>query len=58
MAGPRWAETREALAGLADVASQYDVDGIDVHFLNDPRVGQNMTTAQASPRNRAGSGLR
>lgn len=46
MAGRRWAETREALAGLADVASHYDLDGIDLHFLNDRRVGRNMKNAQ------------
>lgn len=47
MAGRRWRETRAALAGLADTASKYDVDGVDVHFLNSPVVGANMKSAQA-----------
>ncbi|KAG8683307.1 hypothetical protein FRC09_016163, partial [Ceratobasidium sp. 395] len=42
MEGESWAEARDALAGLADAAAKYDQDGIDVHFLNDPRVGTNM----------------
>ncbi|CAE6431781.1 unnamed protein product [Rhizoctonia solani] len=42
MEGTSWAETREALAGLADAAAKYDQEGIDVHFLNDQRVGTNM----------------
>ncbi|CEL61071.1 hypothetical protein RSOLAG1IB_04311 [Rhizoctonia solani AG-1 IB] len=42
MEGGSWVEAREALAGLADAAAKYDQDGIDVHFLNDHRVGTNM----------------
>ncbi|CAE6480527.1 unnamed protein product [Rhizoctonia solani] len=42
MEGSSWIEAREALAGLADAAAKYDQEGIDVHFLNDPRVGTNM----------------
>ncbi|KAG9103467.1 hypothetical protein FRC06_010575 [Ceratobasidium sp. 370] len=42
MEGESWAEARDALAGLADAAARYDQDGIDVHFLNDSRVGTNM----------------
>ncbi|KAJ1304399.1 hypothetical protein OPQ81_005548 [Rhizoctonia solani] len=42
MEGTSWVEAREALAGLADAAAKYDQEGIDVHFLNDPRVGINM----------------
>ncbi|CAE6474346.1 unnamed protein product [Rhizoctonia solani] len=42
MEGSSWVEAREALAGLADAAAKYDQEGIDVHFLNDPRVGTNM----------------
>jgi hypothetical protein len=33
MAGARWFEAREALAGVAELASKYDADGIDIHFL-------------------------
>lgn len=47
MAGRRWRETRAALAGLAGIASQYDVDGVDVHFLNSPVVGENMNSSAA-----------
>ncbi|CAE6481172.1 unnamed protein product [Rhizoctonia solani] len=42
MEGDSWAEAREALAGLADAAAKYDQEGIDVHFLNDQRVGTNI----------------
>ncbi|QRV79163.1 von willebrand factor type A domain protein [Ceratobasidium sp. AG-Ba] len=42
MEGESWAEARDALAGLADAAAKYDQEGIDVHFLNDRRVGVNM----------------
>ncbi|KAH7339433.1 hypothetical protein B0J17DRAFT_694634 [Rhizoctonia solani] len=42
MEGSSWIEAREALAGLADAAAKYDQEGIDVHFLNDHRVGTNM----------------
>ncbi|KAF8608938.1 hypothetical protein BDV93DRAFT_531191 [Ceratobasidium sp. AG-I] len=42
MEGVSWAEAREALAGLADVAGKYGEEGIDVHFLNNTRVGTNI----------------
>ncbi|KAI0353131.1 hypothetical protein OH77DRAFT_1427924 [Trametes cingulata] len=42
--GDRWKEAREALAALADVASKYDTDGIDVCFLNSNKTGSNMTS--------------
>ena len=32
--GSRWDEAGRALATIADVASKYDMDGIDIHFLN------------------------
>ena len=31
--GSRWDEAGRALATIADVASKYDMDGIDIHFL-------------------------
>ncbi|QRV92261.1 von willebrand factor type A domain protein [Ceratobasidium sp. AG-Ba] len=34
MAGSRWQEARDALAGLAKTALQYDSDGIEIFFLN------------------------
>lgn len=42
-------QTREALAALAEIASKYDADGIDVCFLNDRRVGRNMTVRPSLP---------
>lgn len=42
MEGPLWYEARDALAGIAEVAARYDLDGIDVHFLNNPIVGQGL----------------
>ncbi|OJT05416.1 hypothetical protein TRAPUB_3857 [Trametes pubescens] len=42
--GGLWTEAREALAALADVASKYDTDGIDVCFLNSKKTGTNMTS--------------
>lgn len=33
MAGPLWSEARDALAGVAEIASKYDTDGIDIYFL-------------------------
>ncbi|KAG1735453.1 hypothetical protein EDB19DRAFT_1104901 [Suillus lakei] len=34
MAGSLWKEAKQALATLADVAGQYDANGVDIHFLN------------------------
>ncbi|KAI0722380.1 hypothetical protein C8T65DRAFT_137640 [Cerioporus squamosus] len=34
MAGSRWTEARRALAKLADVARDYDENGLDIYFLN------------------------
>ncbi|KAI0375942.1 hypothetical protein BV20DRAFT_26935 [Pilatotrama ljubarskyi] len=42
-----WKEARDALASLAEVASKYDTDGIDVCFLNSEKTGSNMTSASA-----------
>ncbi|KAF8314737.1 hypothetical protein DL93DRAFT_2125638 [Clavulina sp. PMI_390] len=47
MAGKRWRDTRAALAELAGTASGYDVDGVDIHFLNSPVVGDNIKDRQA-----------
>lgn len=33
----------QALAGVADLASKYDSDGVDVYFLNNPRFALNVT---------------
>ena len=37
MSGARWEETRAALAAITPTCVAHDHDGIDVHFLNDPR---------------------
>jgi len=42
MEGSLWAEARDALAGIADVATRYDADGVDIHFLNSPTIGRHM----------------
>jgi len=46
MEGARWQEARDALAALADIASKYDADGIDVCFLNNKHVGTNMKDSE------------
>ncbi|KAG8883459.1 hypothetical protein FRB97_006587 [Tulasnella sp. 331] len=50
MEGALWVETREALAGIADVAARYDADGVDIYFLNDLIVGRNMKTGASVKR--------
>lgn len=48
MAGGRWREAKAALMEVAETASAYDRDGIDVHFMNDNRVGQGLTVRRES----------
>lgn len=48
MAGGRWREAQKALMEVAETASAYDRDGIDVHFMNDTKVGQGLTVSQRS----------
>ena len=36
-------QAQSALASLADIAAQYDADGIDVYFLNSTKEGKGMT---------------
>jgi hypothetical protein len=40
--GGRWFEARDALAPLADLAGQYDADGLDLFFLNSPLHGDGL----------------
>lgn len=47
MAGKRWRDTRAALADLANTAAGYDVDGVEIHFLNSPVVGTHMKDGPA-----------
>ncbi|KAG6864816.1 hypothetical protein C0991_007002 [Blastosporella zonata] len=42
MGGSRWKEAKSALEMLATVATQYDKDGIEIHFLNSDET---MTTS-------------
>ncbi|KAL0957834.1 hypothetical protein HGRIS_000019 [Hohenbuehelia grisea] len=39
MAGKRWVDARDALAGVVDSVSQYGQEGVDIHFLNEERFG-------------------
>ncbi|KAJ7248877.1 hypothetical protein B0H12DRAFT_1229248 [Mycena haematopus] len=43
----RWDEAGNALADLAPAAQRYDSDGIDIHFLNDPRSETGLKTSDA-----------
>ena len=38
-------QANDALSALAGMASEYDANGIDVHFLNSHRCGYNMRSA-------------
>ncbi|KAF8834561.1 hypothetical protein BDN67DRAFT_975920 [Paxillus ammoniavirescens] len=40
--GGRWPQARDALSELAAIASTYDRDGIDIHFLNNSRSAIGM----------------
>ncbi|KAI0774551.1 hypothetical protein C8Q74DRAFT_1369007 [Fomes fomentarius] len=50
MAGRLWTEARDALSVLADAAAEYDQNGIDIYFLNDPKRGKGMRDASAVKR--------
>ncbi|KAG5636194.1 hypothetical protein H0H81_008864 [Sphagnurus paluster] len=42
----RWGQARAALSGLANLAGQYDNDGIDIYFLNSSQVGRDLRDAR------------
>lgn len=42
MAGERWEQAKSAITGVAEIAAEYDDDGIDVYFLNSKRVGKEL----------------
>ncbi|KNZ76427.1 hypothetical protein J132_10402 [Termitomyces sp. J132] len=42
----RWKQAAQAFADLADVAINYDTDGIDIHFIHSKLSGENMKGAQ------------
>lgn len=49
MSGHRWMEASDALQELATIATNYDVDGINVHFINDMDSGIGLkSSAQVS----------
>ncbi|KAG6897616.1 hypothetical protein C0992_013056 [Termitomyces sp. T32_za158] len=41
-----WRKATKAFADLADVATKYDADGIDIHFIHSKLTGKNMKSAQ------------
>lgn len=41
-----WKEAKNALVNLAVKAAEYDEDGIDIHFLNNTKVGLNLKTRE------------
>ncbi|TGZ83806.1 hypothetical protein EX30DRAFT_361818 [Ascodesmis nigricans] len=45
--GNRWSLTASALSRFSSIAAHYDTDGIDIHFLNSPITGHNLTTSAA-----------
>jgi uncharacterized protein with von Willebrand factor type A (vWA) domain len=42
MAGELWESAKTALMAVATVAAEYDVDGVDIYFLNSKRVGREL----------------
>lgn len=42
MAGERWEQAKTAITEVAEIAAEYDDDGIDVYFLNSKRVGKEL----------------
>ncbi|KAG0126007.1 hypothetical protein HOY82DRAFT_672726 [Tuber indicum] len=50
MAGERWDQLGQALETIATIATKYDSDGIDIHFLNSPQYDHEHVTSPASVR--------
>ncbi|KAE9407289.1 hypothetical protein BT96DRAFT_153031 [Gymnopus androsaceus JB14] len=46
MQGSLWAEARLALSSIADTASKFDEDGIDIHFINSKKEGLNVKSSR------------
>lgn len=40
--GNLWAQTREALAGIVDIANRYGSKGADIHFMHIDEYAPNM----------------
>lgn len=47
MSGSRWRETKNAIEAIVDICTKYDEDGIDIHFINSPKVYENVTSLRA-----------
>lgn len=47
MKGPCWWEAGEAVAEVAPIATQYDADGVGVHFVNDCSGGEQKPARDA-----------
>jgi len=43
----RWGEAKRALSTLASYVTDYDTDGISIHFINSSTTGHNMRDAEA-----------
>jgi hypothetical protein len=43
---PLWKQACRALQELAVIASKYDSNGIDIHFLNHPKAGERLKAEQ------------
>jgi len=46
MKGELWKQAGSALQKLAAVASDYDTDGLEIHFLNSPAVAKRVKSAE------------
>ncbi|KZT50428.1 hypothetical protein CALCODRAFT_504746 [Calocera cornea HHB12733] len=42
-----WYEAKSALAEIATMAAKYDIDGVDIYFVNDRKQGIGLKTADA-----------
>ncbi|CUS07410.1 unnamed protein product [Tuber aestivum] len=45
MAGEHWDQLGQALETIATIATKYDSDGIDIHFLNSPQYDRKHVTS-------------
>ncbi|KAJ7207180.1 hypothetical protein GGX14DRAFT_366627 [Mycena pura] len=46
MRGELWKQAGKALQDLAAAASEYDTEGLEIHFLNSPEFATNVKTAE------------
>ncbi|KAJ7048500.1 hypothetical protein C8F01DRAFT_1038194 [Mycena amicta] len=46
MKGDLWKQAGKALQDLAAVASEYDTDGLEIHFINSPLCAKQVKTAE------------